>query len=453
MTKANILIVEDDPLQRRLIKKNLETEGFTVFDVSNGKDALDMISRYPIDIAVVDYKLENEVGVDVVAAIIKTNPLITPIVVTAFGNIENAVEALKRGAYDYIVKPLDFKKFLHVIGRALERQKLKKEISYLRNSLEDKFSFKNFIAVSPAMEDVTLLMTKAAKSEVTVLISGETGTGKDMTAKTIHYSSKRKEGPFLAVNIPSLPESLIESELFGAEKGAFTGSHEKKLGKFEVASRGTLFLDEIGDLAPQIQIKLLRFLQEKEFYRLGSSKPLKADVRIIAATNRDLEKMMEEEKFRADLYYRLNILRIHVPPLRQRKEDLLPLSDLILRKLSTREGKKIEGISAEAMNMLMNYSFPGNIRELENILERAVVLSEEGLITQADLPLFLKDRKEKSRENKDRSLTDRVKHMEIREIKKALLENRDVKSKAASSLGITERMLAYKIKIYGLKSE
>jgi len=453
MTKANILIVEDDPLQRRLIKKNLETEGFTVFDVSNGKDALDVISRYPVDIAVVDYKLENEVGVDVVAAIIKTNPLITPIVVTAFGNIENAVEALKRGAYDYIVKPLDFKKFLHVIGRALERQKLKKEISHLRSSLEDRFSFKNFIAVSPAMEEVTLLMAKAARSEATVLISGETGTGKDMTAKTIHYSSKRKEGPFMAVNIPSLPESLVESELFGAEKGAFTGSHERKQGKFEAASGGTLFLDEIGDLTPQIQVKLLRFLQEKELYRLGSSKPVKVDVRIVAATNRDLEKMMEEEKFRADLYYRLNILRIHVPPLRQRKEDLLPLSDLILRKLSAREGKKIEGISAEAMNMLMNYSFPGNIRELENILERAVVLSEEGLITQADLPLFLRDRKEESRDSMGQSLTDRIKHIEIREIKKALLDHGGVKSKAASSLGITERMLAYKIKIYGLKSE
>jgi len=234
---------------------------------------------------------------------------------------------LKKGAYDYIVKPIDFKNFLLVIERALERQRLRKEISLLQSSLEDKFSSKNFVFTSSEMNEVARLTSKAAKSEATVLISGETGAGKDMVAKTIHFSSRRKKGPYLAVNIPSLPETLIESELFGAEKGAFTGAHERKIGKFEAASGGTLFLDEIGDLPLQVQVKLLRFLQDKEFYRLGSSQPLKSDVRIITATNRNLEKLMKEEKFRPDLYYRMNVIQIHVPTLsensRKKRESRL----------------------------------------------------------------------------------------------------------------------------------
>ena len=450
MSKGNILIVEDDPLQRRLIKENLEDEEFYVFDVSNGKDALETISQYPIDIAIVDYKLGEETGVDVIEKIADKNPLITPIVVTAFGNIETAVEALKRGAYDYIVKPINFEKFLLVIGRALERQKLKKEISILRSSLDRKFTFENFISSSSVMEEVTLMMTKAAKSEATVLITGETGTGKDFAAKAIHYASKRKAGPFFSVNIPSLPETLVESELFGTEKGAFTGAHARQKGKFESASGGTLFLDEIGDLSPQLQVKLLRFLQEKEFFRLGSSEPVKADVRIIAATNRDLEIMVEEGLLRSDLYFRLNVLRIHVPPLRSRKEDIPSMVDLIIKKVSDREEKKIEGLSAEAMNALLHYSFPGNIRELENILERAIILKEEGYITKDDLPLSLKGKKEDELAVSAGSLKDRVKQLEIREINRALKENHGIKSKAAIALGITERMLGYKLKIYDL---
>lgn len=450
MSKANILVVEDDPLQRRLIKENLEQEDYAVFESSSGKEALETIGRQAIDIAVVDYRLNGETGTSVIQEMLKQNPLITPIVVTAFANIENAVEAIKKGAYDYIVKPIDFKNFLLVIERTLERQKLKKEIAILQDSLEERFSFKNFVLVSSRMEEVALLVSKAAKSDATVIISGETGTGKDFVAKTIHFSSKRKKGPYLAINIPSLPETLVESELFGAEKGSFTGAYERKTGKFEAASGGTLFLDEIGDLPLQLQVKLLRFLQDKEFYRLGSTKPLKSDVRIIAATNRDLEKMMKEEKFRADLYYRLNVIHIHVPPLKQRKEDIPPLVDSFIRKYSERENKKVEGISAEAMNILLNYSFPGNIRELENIMERAVVFCEGHYITSADLPVFLKEKKEEELEQEEKSLTDKVKQLEIREIKRALRESGGVKSRAARTLGITERILGYKMKIYNL---
>jgi two-component system NtrC family response regulator len=367
--------------------------------------------------------------------------------------VENAVEALKKGAYDYIVKPIDFKKFLMVIERAQERQKLKREVSHLRSSLEEKFSTKNFIFSSTAMNEVALLTAKASKTKATVLISGETGTGKDLVAKTIHYSSQRKNGPYLAVNLPSLPETLIESELFGSEKGAFTGAHERKIGKCEAASGGTLYLDEIGDLPPQLQVKLLRFLQEREFYRLGSSHPIKSDVRVIAATNRDLEKLMKEEKFRVDLYYRLNVIPIHVPPLRKRKQDVPPLVDFFIQKYSTKEGKKVEEISSEAMNMLIQYNFPGNIRELENVIERAVVFNETGTITTTDLPVFLREKKEENLMDSDLTLTRKVQKLEMLEIKRALLESNGVKSRAARALGITERMLGYKIKNYNLSSE
>jgi two-component system NtrC family response regulator len=453
MEKGNIMIVEDDPLQRKLIKENLEQEGHTVFETDSGEGAIAIIWDQPIDIAIVDYKLNGETGINVIQKILEQNPMITPIVVTAYGNIENAVKALKMGAYDYIVKPIDFKKILLVIERAQERQKLKKEVSHLRSSLEEKFSTKNFIFSSSKMNEVALLTAKAAKTEATVLISGETGTGKDLVAKTIHHSSQRKNGPYVAINLPSLPETLVESELFGSEKGAFTGAVERKIGKFEAASRGTLYLDEIGDLSPQLQVKLLRFLQEREFYRLGSSNPIKSDVRIIAATNRDLEKLMKEDKFRADLYFRLNVIPIHIPPLRKRKQDVPPLVDHFIQKYSKKEGKKIEGISSEAMNLLVQYHFPGNIRELENAIERAVVFCETHTITSSDLPVFLKEKKEEDLMEFEGTLTRKVQRLEIMEIKRALEENSGVKSRAARALGITERMLGYKMKNYNLTSK
>ncbi|MGQ9673251.1 MAG: sigma-54-dependent transcriptional regulator [Candidatus Aminicenantales bacterium] len=450
MNKAVILVVEDDPLQRRLIKQNLEQEDYTVYEASTGKQARELIDLYPFDIAVVDYRLDGETGIDVIRDLLARNPLLTPIIVTAFANIENAVEAIRRGAYDYIVKPIDFEKFLLVIERALERQKLRQEVATLRSSLEEKFSAKNFVFSSSKMEEVARLISKASKSDATVLITGETGTGKELVARTIHYSSRRKDGPFLAVNLPSLPETLIESELFGAEKGAFTDAFERKTGKFEAASGGTLFLDEVGDLSFPLQVKLLRFLQDREFVRLGSTKPLRSDVRIIAATNRDLEKWMKEEKFRPDLYYRLNVIRIDVPPLRSRKEDIPPLVDFFIQRYAAREGKKIEGISREAMAALMGYPFPGNIRELENTIERAVVFSEGGVLSLADLPVFLKEKREEEIAGEDVPLTEKVKRLETREIRRALLEANGVKSRAARALGITERMLRYKMKTYGL---
>jgi two-component system response regulator AtoC len=450
MSKALILVVEDDPLQRRLIKQNLEGEGFTVFEAATGKAALEVVRGYPIDLAVVDYRLGEETGTEVIQELLRENPLLTAIVVTAFANIDNAVEAMRQGAYDYITKPIDFERFRLAAERALERQKLRREVSVLRSSLEERFSVKNFVMASSRMEEVGRLIAKAAKSDATVLISGETGTGKDLVARSIHQASRRKDGPFLALNIPSLPETLVESELFGAEKGSYTGATERRIGKFEAASGGTLFLDEIGDLPLSLQVNLLRVLQDGEFYRLGSSKPLRADVRIIAATNRDLEKRLVEEKFRPDLYYRLNVIPITVPPLRQRKEDIPPLVDFFIKKCAAREGKKVSGVTREAMDVLLRYDFPGNVRELENIVERAVVLGEGGFLTLADLPVFLKEKPEEEVWSGEEALTDMVRRLEVREIKRALLDANGIKSQAARALGITERILSYKIKIYGI---
>lgn len=451
MSKANLLVVEDDPLQRKLIKENLEQEGYVVFEAENKQGAVGIIAEQTVDIVIVDFQLDGETGLDVIRAILERNPLITPIMVTAFGNIEIAVDAMRQGAYDYIVKPIDFKKFLIVIERALERQKLQKEVSTLRSTIEERFSSKNFVFSSTKMEGIARLVNKASQSDATVLISGETGTGKDFVAKAIHFASRRKDEIFLPVNITSLPETLIESELFGAEKGSFTGAHERKIGRFEAASGGTLFLDEIGDLPLQLQVKLLRVLQEREFYRLGSSRPLKSDVRIFAATNRDLEKAIKEEKFRPDLYYRLNVIRIHVPPLRERKDDIPPLVDYFLRMYSDREEKTIEGITAEAMNVLVQYSYPGNIRELENVIERAVVFCDGNFITLSDLPVFLRETLEDDLVFEGLTLPEKVKKLERNEIQRALRNNGGIKSKAARALGITERILSYKIKTYSIK--
>ncbi|MBC7363714.1 MAG: sigma-54-dependent Fis family transcriptional regulator [Candidatus Aminicenantes bacterium] len=454
-SRGFVLVVEDDEMQRVLISENLRQEGYQVVEASNIQDALQLVSQHPVEIAVVDYKLGTQSGLELVKELRKINPLITPVMVTAFASIETAVEAIKQGAYDYVVKPIDFQRFLLVLERARERFRLKREVHELRNRLEEKFSFKNFIFASRAMEQVVRLMSKAARSEATVLITGETGTGKDLIARLIHYSSERSQGPFLAVNLPSIPETLVESELFGAEKGAYTDARERKIGKFEAADGGTLFLDEIGDLPLSVQVKLLRFLQDREFYRLGSSKPLKADVRIIAATNKNLEKLVSEGKFRADLYYRLNVIRIDVPPLRERKEDIPLLVDHFIREYSRREKKNIRGISAEAMEALIKHDFPGNVRELENAIERAVVFTEGEFITRDDLPVFLEIRSEKelteAAADFSRPLPDKIRELEVREIKWALEKSGGVKSRAARLLGITERMLSYKMKIYGLK--
>ena len=451
MSGPLVLIVEDDAVQRKLIADNLEREGYAVVTAAARRDALDAVSRFPVEIAVVDYRLAGESGVEVIADLLRENPLITPIMATAYGSIETAVAAIKAGAYDFVVKPIDFAKFLLVLRRAGERHKLKREVEVLRTALGEKFSFRNFIFASSSMEEVARLMSRAAASDATVLVTGETGTGKELVARTIHQASRRQAGLFLAVNLPAIPEALLESELFGAEKGSYTGAHERKTGKFEAASGGTLFLDEIGDLPTALQVKILRFLQDREFTRLGSAKPFRSDVRIIAATNRDLEALVAREEFRTDLYYRLNVIRIHVPPLGERKEDIPSLVDHFISAAASREKKKIKGISTEAMNALMAHSFPGNIRELANALERAVVFADGEYVMLADLPVPFREREEKDASDAAGSLEEKVRRLEVREIRRALAESSGIKAQAARALGITERMLRYKIRIYGIR--
>jgi DNA-binding NtrC family response regulator len=450
MNEPLILIVEDDPVQRRLLRQNLESRGYPVVEAASRKEALEAVLRDRVEIAVVDYKLGEETGTDAIRDMLAADPLVTPVMVTAYGNIERAVEAVRAGAYDYIVKPVDLEKLLLVLERAAERQKLRREISDLQERLEGKFSSRNFIVASPAMEEVARLIVKAARSEATVLITGETGTGKDLVARLIHQASPRKKGPYIALNVPSLPETLIEAELFGAEKGAYTGATERKIGKFEAASGGTVFLDEIGDLAPDAQVKLLRFLQEREFYRLGSNQAIRADVRVIAATNQDLDKLMKKGRFRADLFYRLNVIAIAVPPLRQRREDIPPLVDFFIKKYAEREGKPVHGITRETLAKVVGHSYPGNVRELENVIERAVVFAEKDVLGVADLPVDFAEAVEEGPSGED-SLVDKVRRLEVQEIRMALRESAGIKSRAARLLGITERMLAYKIKIYGLE--
>lgn len=450
MNEPLILVVEDDPVQRRLVRENLAARGYAVVEAAGRKEALEAVLRGPVDIAVVDYKLGDETGIDAIKDMLAANPLVTPIMVTAYGNIERAVEAVRAGAYDYIVKPLDFEKFLLVLERAAERQKLRKEISRLQDSLDEKFSARNFVFASPLMEEIARLVVKAARSEATVLITGETGTGKDLVARLIHQASPRGKGPYIALNIPSLPETLIEAELFGAEKGSYTGAHERKIGKFEAASGGTVFLDEIGDLVPEAQVKLLRFLQDREFYRLGSNQALRADIRVIAATNQDLEVLMKKGRFRADLFYRLNVIPIAVPPLRKRREDIPVLAEFFVKKYAAREGKKIQGISREALAVLVGHAYPGNVRELENVVERAVVFAERDVLGVADLPLTFTEPAGEDPAPAGDALPDKVRRLETQEIRLALREAGGVKSRAARALGLTERVLAYKMKLYGL---
>jgi two-component system NtrC family response regulator len=451
MKTAVILVVEDDPLQRRLIRGNLEAEGYAVTEASGGREAIEAQRRTPADVAVIDYKLGQETGLDVIAALQAETPGLTAIIATAFANVENAVAAIRAGAYDYLVKPIDFKKLLLAIERARERHELRTEVHRLKETIGERLNVKNIVFASSRMEEVARLTAKSAASDATVLITGETGTGKELVARTIHASSRRAGGAFVAVNVPSLPETLLEGELFGAEKGAYTGAHERKTGKFEAASGGTLFLDEIGDLPLHLQVKLLRFLQDREFSRLGSTTVLRSDARVVAATNRDLEQAVARGSFRSDLYYRLNVIRIVVPPLRDRREDIPPLVDLFIRRYAERERKPVRGITAEALAALQIRPFPGNVRELENAVERAVVFAEGENIRVEDLPPSVRDIHEAGSAEEAGSLEERVCRLETRAIRGALEAEGGVKARAARVLGITERMLSYKIKNYGLK--
>ncbi len=459
MKKLSILVVEDGQSQREMLRDFLIKEGHAVAEAENGDKAAQSVLKSHFDMILLDYKMPGMDGMQVLQEVKRINPEIDVVIITAYGTIETAVEAMKAGAIDYITKPIEFDELLILVDRVSERRTLIKENELLRQELGAKgITTDRIIYRSPKMEELINMAGRVANSRATVLIQGESGTGKELLARLIHHLSPRSGKPIIAVNCGALPESLLESELFGHEKGAFTGASARRIGRFEEADEGTLFLDEIGEISPPVQVKLLRFLQEREFQRVGGNQTFHADVRIISATNRDLEAKVREGAFREDLYYRLNVVVLSVPPLRERKEDIPVLIDHFLKKYAVENGKDIKGITREARDLLVKYEYPGNVRELENIIERAVVITRGPTILVGDLP-FREDAASQREtaysmeayKKGNGMLRGSIEELEQKLIIEAMEKAGDHQTKAAEILGISERMLRYKLKKYGLK--
>jgi DNA-binding NtrC family response regulator len=424
----------------------LKEEGYLVETSENGMDALEKIKLKNIDLAIVDIKMPGMDGIELLQKSKEIDPDLPVLVMTAYASVDTAVQAMKEGAFDYIVKPFNPENVSHVIDRALKFKKLEKENLLLRKELEKKFGFDEIIGKSKKMEEIFELVRTVADSEAVVMIRGESGTGKELIARAIHANSKRKYGPLVALSCGALPETLLESELFGYEKGAFTGAQYSRKGRLEMANGGTLFLDEIGDISPKTQVDLLRVLQEKVIYHLGSTKPIKIDVRLVSATNRNLEEAISEGTFREDLYYRMNVVAINIPPLRERKEDIPLLANHFFHKFTIANAKKIEGISGEAMEILIGYNWPGNIRELENVIERSVVVCKTNEIIPDDLSETVRKGITET-ETASRTLNE----SEKKQIIKILNENDWNISKSSKELGIDRVTLYNKIKKYKIK--
>jgi two-component system NtrC family response regulator len=445
-----ILVVDDEPVQREMIAGFLARAAFDVQAAGGGADALELIKRERVDLVITDFKMPGISGLELLKKCKEINPEISVVILTAYGTIETAVAAMKQGAYDYLTKPVDLDELLALIERVKERYQLVTENKELRRQLEDKHEFSQFIAQSGPMQEVLSLAARVADSDATVLIRGESGTGKELLARAVHYHSPRSNHPLVKVNCAALPETLLESELFGHEKGAFTGASYRRIGRFEAALKGTIFLDEIGDLYPALQVKLLRVLQEKEFERLGSNTTINADVRIIAATNSDLELAVNEKRFREDLYYRLNVVAIFIPPLRERRADIALLLDYFLARFAKEYDKEISGFSPQARDRLLKYDYPGNVRELENMLARATLLTRTSLITEEALPEHLRSDEKPVLLAGQPGLPETVAALERQMIAAALQKHDGVQTKTAEELGISERVLRYKLRKYGL---
>jgi len=453
MKDYSILIIDDEEAQRNILKGYLEKKGFKIFSASSGSEGVKSVQNNIIDIVLSDYKMPDITGLEVLELVKKINPEVSFVILTAYGTIENAVKAIRLGAFDYISKPVDLDELDLLLERIIENKNLRSEIELLKDQLKEKFRIDSFISDSPKMEEVLSIAYRAADSKATVLIAGESGTGKEVLAKSIHFASSRKDKPFIAVNIPALPETLLESELFGHEKGAFTGADKSKKGRFELAEGGTLFLDEIGDIPLNLQVKLLRVLQEHQIERLGSTENINIDVRIIAATHQNLEQKIKEKTFREDLFYRLNIVSLNIPPLRERKEDVLPLIDYFIEKYAKQNNKKNISLSKEAIDSLLKYNFPGNVRELENIIERSVVLSRNNIIVLNDLPNVVKgfNAEKEIKVKEEGSLIEQVEDLEKKLIYDALSKTNGNQSQAGKILGLTERNLRYKMQKYNIR--
>jgi DNA-binding NtrC family response regulator len=449
--RFHILVVDDEPVQREMIGGFLKKQGFEVIAADSAERALELFRQDAFDLVLTDQKMANMSGLDLLQAVHTINPETPVILITAFGTVEAAVAALKQGAIDYLTKPLNLDELLFRIRQVSDRYRIIAENRELREALQSRHRIEGIIGESGQMLEVLSLVRRVAPSEATVLIRGESGTGKELIAKAIHFASPRASGPLVKVNCAALPETLLESELFGHERGAFTGAVTSRQGRFELANGGTIFLDEIGDLPLPLQAKLLRVLQEREYEKVGSSRPVKVNVRILAASHRPLEALIKAGQLREDLYYRLNVVTILIPPLRERRSDLSLLIDYFLRRFAEKNGKTIRGLTHEARDILLRYDYPGNVRELENLIERAVVLTRDDVIGSGDLPLTVQE--PEAEDEQGNNLTVTVEAVERRMIREALARSEGVQTHAAELLGISERALRYKLIKYGFREE
>jgi len=405
----------------------------------------------PVDLLLTDLRMPGMDGRELLQKVKGINPEVEVIVMTAFGSLESAVAAMKEGALDFLTKPIDLQQLELIVAKAIERKQLLSENARLRELVQEQQTFQGIITSSPLMQESLSIAGRAAESKATVLILGESGTGKELVAKAIHLAGPRRDKPFVAVNMAALPEQLLESEMFGHEKGAFTGAEKFRQGRFEMAHSGTLFIDEVGDIPAGLQVKLLRVLQSQSFERLGSSQPIQVDVRLIAATHRNLETLVKEGAFRQDLYYRLNVVQIRLPALRERRMDIPALANQFLKRFARLNEKPVHGFSREAMDLLLKHDYPGNVRELENMVEQAVVLCRDELITSRDLPLHALATPSATEPEAGASFQEQVAWFEKKLILEALQAAAGNQSKAAARLGMGERHLRYKLKKYGMK--
>jgi DNA-binding NtrC family response regulator len=449
--KGTILIVEDEAKMRRLLELNLAEEGYATLLAPDAESGLKLLQNESVDLVVTDLKLPGMNGLEFLQTVKRFNAALPVVVMTAFGTVETAVEAMKAGASDYVLKPFSLDEMRMVIRKELDVHRLREENRSLREALRKHYQYPNIVARSAKMQEVLATVERVAPTNSTVLLGGESGVGKDLIARLIHEKSRRATGPFIKINSTAIPETLLESELFGYEKGAFTGAVAAKPGKFELADKGTLFLDEIGDVPAATQVKLLRVLQEREFERLGGTRTIKVDVRLVAATNRDLRAALEEGTFREDLYYRLNVVPIDIPPLREHKEDIPELVTLFLSRLSSESGKEVAGVGPEAMKVLMDHHWPGNVRELQNIVERAYALATGPQLQASDIHLDT----QRPRSDKAALLPEgmTLEQWEDEMIREAVRRANGNKSQAARLLGLSRNALRYRLSKMGITDD
>lgn len=448
-----ILIVDDEASQREVLSGYLKKKKYAVQQSSSAEDAVSIVRSQHFDLVLSDYKMSGKTGYDLLQEVKQIDPETVVVLMTAFGTIEGAVDAMRAGAYDYLSKPIELDEIDLLIRRVQERSQLIAENNNLRGQLLEKLSFTEIVSQSAPMQEVLSTASRVARTKAPVLIRGESGTGKELIARAIHFNSPRSSKPFIAVNCAALNDNLLESELFGHEKGAFTGAEKQRRGRFELADGGTIFLDEIGDISPATQVRLLRVLQEQQFERVGGSETISVDVRVVAATNKDLEKAIASGTFRDDLYYRLNVVTIEIPPLRQRRDDVAMLLEHFLLRFAKEHKRKKLSFSKEAWELLVRYDYPGNVRELENIVQRSVIFSRSELITTSDIPQVVRGsvNETPAQRNNSQSFDEQVEQLEKDLIFEALRVTGNNQSKAADLLKLSERNLRYRLKKWGVK--